>query len=191
MKKIILLLSVTLLACGSDDSNDNSNQTFLERFDGNMFQRSIVFESNAPFFSYTLRNNLYISFSNSNKFYLTASQGSIQSSNPLESQIVFCSEYGEGVNDFRGQLYCEGCSTSDDIYALNILENTRSRLKFTMDYTNYYDDFKNKSIYLYEFIDGRMIESVQDIEGGVILRADLTESLTAYDNICKSYILSD
>lgn len=60
-----------------------------------------------------------------------------------------------------------------------------------MDYTNYYDDFKNKSIYLYEFIDGRMIENVQDEEGGVILRADLTESLTAYDSICKSYILSD
>lgn len=188
MKKLILLLTVVLFACSSDDSNDNYNQTFLERFDGNMFQRSIVFESNAP---YTYRNNLYISFSNSNKFYLTANQGSIQSSNPLESQIVFCSEYGEGVNDFRGQLPCEGCDTSNDVYALNILENTRSRLEFTMDYTNYYDDFKNKSIYLYEFIDGRMIESVQDIEGGVILRADLTESLTAYDNICKSYILSD
>lgn len=37
MNKIILLLSVTLFACSSDNSNDNSNQTFLERFDGNMF----------------------------------------------------------------------------------------------------------------------------------------------------------
>ena len=60
-----------------------------------------------------------------------------------------------------------------------------------MDYTNYYNDFKYNSIYLYEFIDWRMIESVQNAEGGVILRADLTESLTAYDNICKSFILSD
>jgi hypothetical protein len=37
MKKLLLLSALLILACNSDDSsdtNDNSNQTFLERFDG-------------------------------------------------------------------------------------------------------------------------------------------------------------
>ena len=34
MKKLILLSAFFIFACSSDDSNDNSNQTFLERYDG-------------------------------------------------------------------------------------------------------------------------------------------------------------
>ena len=37
MKKLLLLFALLIFACSSDDSsdtNDNSNQTFLERFDG-------------------------------------------------------------------------------------------------------------------------------------------------------------
>jgi hypothetical protein len=43
MKKILLLtLFIPLVfACSSDDSSDNSNQTFLERFDGKVFQREM------------------------------------------------------------------------------------------------------------------------------------------------------
>ena len=42
MKKVLLLtLFISLVfACSSDDSSDNSNQTFLERFDGKLFERS-------------------------------------------------------------------------------------------------------------------------------------------------------
>ena len=34
MKKLLLLSALLIFACNSDDSNDNSNQTFLERYDG-------------------------------------------------------------------------------------------------------------------------------------------------------------
>ena len=33
MKKLLLLSALFIFACSSDD-NDNSNQTFLERYDG-------------------------------------------------------------------------------------------------------------------------------------------------------------
>ena len=41
MKKLLLLSALLIFACSSDDSsdtNDNSNQTFLERFDGVVWQ---------------------------------------------------------------------------------------------------------------------------------------------------------
>ena len=41
MKKLILLSALFIFACSSDDSsdtNDNSNQTFLERFEGVVWQ---------------------------------------------------------------------------------------------------------------------------------------------------------
>ena len=41
MKKLLLLSAILIFACSSDDSsdtNDNSNQTFLERFDGVVWQ---------------------------------------------------------------------------------------------------------------------------------------------------------
>jgi hypothetical protein len=34
MKRILILTTILVFACSSDDSSDNSNQTFLERFDG-------------------------------------------------------------------------------------------------------------------------------------------------------------
>ena len=41
MKRILILTTILIFACSSDDSsdtNDNSNQTFLERFDGVVWQ---------------------------------------------------------------------------------------------------------------------------------------------------------
>ena len=41
MKRILILTAILVFACSSDDSsdaNDNSNQTFLERFDGVVWQ---------------------------------------------------------------------------------------------------------------------------------------------------------
>ena len=41
MKRILILTALLIFACSSDDSsdtNDNSNQTFLERFDGVVWQ---------------------------------------------------------------------------------------------------------------------------------------------------------
>ena len=34
MKKLLLLSALLIFACSSDDSNDNSNQTFFEKYDG-------------------------------------------------------------------------------------------------------------------------------------------------------------
>ncbi|MDA0316543.1 MAG: hypothetical protein O2978_03465, partial [Bacteroidetes bacterium] len=38
MKKLLLLTTILVFACSSDDSSDNSNQTFLERYDGVVWQ---------------------------------------------------------------------------------------------------------------------------------------------------------
>ena len=51
MKKLLLLSAILIFACSSDDSNDNSNQTFLERFDGVVWEgqenvtRTVFFNS--------------------------------------------------------------------------------------------------------------------------------------------------
>ena len=34
MKKLLLISALLIFACSSDDSNDNSNQTFLEKYNG-------------------------------------------------------------------------------------------------------------------------------------------------------------
>ena len=53
MKKILyLFLAVTIFACSSDDSSDNSNQTFLERFDGVVWDED--FYSTNPEYSYRI-----------------------------------------------------------------------------------------------------------------------------------------
>ena len=49
MKKLLLLSALLIFACSSDDSsdtNDNSNQTFLERFDG------VVWEDNDGYLAF-------------------------------------------------------------------------------------------------------------------------------------------
>ena len=38
MKRILILSAILFFACSSDDSNDNSNQTFFERYDGVVWQ---------------------------------------------------------------------------------------------------------------------------------------------------------
>ena len=41
MKKLLLLSALLIFACSSDDSSDNSNQTFLERYDGVVWQNDL------------------------------------------------------------------------------------------------------------------------------------------------------
>jgi len=38
MERILILSAFLILACSSEDSNDNSNQTFLERYDGVLWE---------------------------------------------------------------------------------------------------------------------------------------------------------
>ncbi len=49
---ICLFLAVTIFACSSDDSNDNSNGTFLEKYDGVVWDED--FYSTNPEYSYRI-----------------------------------------------------------------------------------------------------------------------------------------
>ena len=40
MKRILILTAILIFACSSDDSSDNSNQTFLERYDGVVWEET-------------------------------------------------------------------------------------------------------------------------------------------------------
>ena len=40
MKKLLLLTTILVFACSSDDSSDSSNQTFLERYDGVVWEQN-------------------------------------------------------------------------------------------------------------------------------------------------------
>ena len=41
MKRILILTTLLIFACSSDDTNDTSNQTFLERYDGVVWQNDL------------------------------------------------------------------------------------------------------------------------------------------------------
>ena len=59
MKKTLFLLSALLIfACSSDDSSDNSNQTFLERYDG------VVWEDNDGYLAFYSNPSSIKRFSN-------------------------------------------------------------------------------------------------------------------------------
>ena len=53
MKKLVLLSALLIFACSSDDTNDNnSNQTFLEKYDGVVWDED--FYSTNPEYSYRI-----------------------------------------------------------------------------------------------------------------------------------------
>ena len=52
MRKLLLLSAFLIFACSSDDVNDNSNQTFLERYDGVVWVQD--FYSPFPEYSYRI-----------------------------------------------------------------------------------------------------------------------------------------
>lgn len=66
MKKLLLLSALFIFACSSDDSNDNSNGTFLERFDGVVWEgalnnNSLVIIDNDNFsFKYVINGNCQV-----------------------------------------------------------------------------------------------------------------------------------
>ena len=66
MKKLLLISALFILACSSDDSNENSNGTFLERFDGVVWEgaldnNSLVIIDNDNFsFKYVINGNCQV-----------------------------------------------------------------------------------------------------------------------------------
>ena len=50
MRKILILSALFIFSC-SDDSNDNSNQTFLERYDGVFWFHLSLVDNGDPFFN--------------------------------------------------------------------------------------------------------------------------------------------
>ena len=116
MKKLILLSALLIFACSSDEGNDdydnNSNQTFLERYDG------VVWEN--PFFISNPQNEddaaayQYLIFTNSNLFFTF-----YRPNNPLWFNENECQSISEGLND-NGETF-------------NITINNYNALQFTSD----------------------------------------------------------
>jgi hypothetical protein len=65
MKRILILSALLIFACSSDDSNDNSNQTFLERFDGVVWENPYFVSD--PQSEEDLYSSQYIILNNSNE----------------------------------------------------------------------------------------------------------------------------
>ena len=63
MKKLLLLSVLLIFACSSDDSNDDSNQTFLDKYNGVVWEESegsistITFFANPPAMRTSLDEN--------------------------------------------------------------------------------------------------------------------------------------
>lgn len=192
MKKIIFTLLIFIFSC-SENENE-SNQTFLERFDGKMFERRVEI-GQAPSGNTSFR---YVKFDNSLNFYsVTYPKSSIT------EDILYCATYSEGVNDFREkELSCEGCKPSNEVNTLTILENTKDQLKFSwkMDYysngvTNaegeVIDDISYIGTWLYEVNNGKIIETVQDEIGNILWSGNLQETTVDFNSLCESIVLSN
>lgn len=197
MKKLLLLtLFISLVfACSSDDSSDNSNQTFLERFDGKVFQREM------PTTEYPIGIivdvHRYIKFENSSKFLSTANFNSTSS-----QEIEYCAKYGNGVNDFRGLPYNDSGELSTVLHNITIQENTKDRLEifWTKDFedTGIKDSGGNSTTpepvsgtFIFEAEDGKITEIFRNDIGESFVVAFLEESLTDFNSICTSYISSN
>ena len=111
MKKLLLLSSLLIFACSSDDSNDNSNQTFLERYDGVVWENP-YFVSN-PQSEEDLYSAQYIILNNSSNF-LTYYRPNVSMVN-----LNTCYVISEGLNS-NGETY-------------TITNNDYNSLQFTSD----------------------------------------------------------
>lgn len=195
MKKILLLtLFIPLVfACSSDDSSDNSNQTFLEKFDGKVFQREM------PITEYPIGQIVdvhgYVKFENSSKFLSTANFNSTSS-----QEIEYCAKYGQGINDFRGLPYNDNGGLSTVLHNITIQENTKDRLKifWTKDFEDITDGDGNSltpepvsGTFIFEVEDGKITEIFRNDIGESFVVAFLEESLTDFNSFCTSYVLSD
>jgi len=98
MKKLILLCSLFIFACSSDDSNENSNGTFLERFDGVVWQNDL-FDPSDP--ENPQADPVYLVFNNSEYFF---------SGGWFDPELE-CASFKEGYND--DGLGCVGFITID------------------------------------------------------------------------------
>ena len=104
MKKLLLLSAFLIFACSSDDSNDNSNGTFLERFDGVVWQNDL-FDPSYP--ENPQADPVYLVFNNSEYFF---------SGGWFDPELE-CASFKEGYND--DGLGCVGFITID----INLSDN--------------------------------------------------------------------
>ena len=101
MKKLLLLSAFFIFACSSDDSsntNDTSNQTFLERFDGVVWQNDL-FDPSDP--ENPQADPVYLVYNNSEYFF---------NAGWFDPELE-CASFKEGYND--DGLGCVGFITID------------------------------------------------------------------------------
>ena len=89
MKRILILTAILVFACSSDDgsdTNDNSNQTFLERFDGVVWQNDL-FDPSDP--ENPQADPVYLVLNNSEYFF---------NAGWFDPELE-CASFKEGYND--------------------------------------------------------------------------------------------
>ena len=101
MKKLLyLLFTITLLGCGSNDDNNVSTQTFLEKYDGKVWKNDGFLDDDYDWWRYVV-------FNNDNQFFTISLVN--------EQGEVMCYDFYDGEIDEDGYLH-------------EIIENNEERL---------------------------------------------------------------
>jgi len=154
MKKLILLSALLIFACSSDEGNDdynnNSNQTFLERYDGVVWENPF-FISN-PQNEEDLYSSQYLTLNNSNEF-LTYYRPNLSMINENVCFWLIDGLNGNGetynitINNYNTlQFTSDNAEESSlSIIDVSVLNNT---IYFDISYsnsTNTYQEFANRT----------------------------------------------
>ena len=153
MKRILILTAILVFGCSSDDSsdtNDSSNQTFLERYDGVVWENPYFVSD--PQSEEDLYSAQYIILNNSSNF-LTYYRPNMSMVN-----LNTCYGISEGLNS-NGETYTitnndynslQFTSDNGEENTLSIVDVTVSnnRIYFDVSYstsTNTYQEFANRT----------------------------------------------
>ena len=154
MKKLILLSALLIFACSSDEGNDdydnNSNQTFLERYDGVVWENPF-FISN-PQNEEDLYSSQYLTLNNSNEF-LTYYRPNLSMINEnvcfglIEGLNSNGETYNITINNYNALQFTSDLAEENSfaIVDVSVLNNT---IYFDISYsnsTNTYQEFANRT----------------------------------------------
>jgi len=154
MKKLLLLSALLIFACSSDEGNDdydnNSNQTFLERYDGVVWENPF-FISN-PQNEEDLYSSQYLTLNNSNEF-LTYYRPNLSMINEnvcfglIEGLNSNGETYNITINNYNALQFTSDLAEENSfaIVDVSVLNNT---IYFDISYsnsTNTYQEFANRT----------------------------------------------
>ena len=154
MKKLLLLCALLIFACSSDEGNDdydnNSNQTFLERYDGVVWENPF-FISN-PQNEEDLYSSQYLTLNNSNEF-LTYYRPNLSMINEnvcfglIEGLNSNGATYNITINNYNALQFTSDLAEENSfaIVDVSVLNNTIYLDISYSNSTNTYQEFANRT----------------------------------------------